>query len=143
MIQTLDLRGSRPTSAELLELVPRAVLDVSVASETAAQLIAEVRERGSAALLDQAERLDRVRPASLRVSADALTAAVDGLDPQVRAAIEESISRVRAASAAQVPRPLVTELAEGARIEQRWQPVRRAGFYVPGGKAVYPSSVIM
>ena len=143
MIQTLDLRGTRPSSAELAALVPRAILDVSVATETASQLITEVRERGSAALLDQAERLDRVRPAALRVSADELAAAVDALDPAVRDAVEESIARVRRASAAQVPPAVETELGAGARIEQRWQPVRRAGFYVPGGKAVYPSSVIM
>jgi len=143
MIQTLDLRGTRPSSAELQGLVPRAVLDVSVAAETAAQLIADVREHGSAALFAQAERLDRVRPAALRVSTDEFAAALETLDPAVRAAVEESISRVRQASAAQVPPAMVTELAEGARIEQRWQPVRRAGFYVPGGKAVYPSSVIM
>ncbi|TXK17677.1 histidinol dehydrogenase [Homoserinibacter sp. GY 40078] len=143
MIQTLDLRGTRPTSSELLELVPRAVVDVSVAAEAAAALIAEVRERGSAALFDQAERLDRVRPESLRVRPEELAAAVDGLDARVRDAVEESIARVRRASAAQVPPATTTELAPGARIEQRWQPVRRAGFYVPGGKAVYPSSVIM
>jgi histidinol dehydrogenase len=143
MIQTLDLRGTRPSSAELAALVPRAILDVSAATETASHLITEVRERGSAALLDQAERLDRVRPAALRVSADELAAAVDALDPAVRDAVEESIARVRRASAAQVPSAVETELAPGARIEQRWQPVRRAGFYVPGGKAVYPSSVIM
>jgi histidinol dehydrogenase len=143
MIQTLDLRGTRPSSAALAALVPRAILDVSVATETASHLITEVRERGSAALLDQAERLDRVRPTALRVSADELAAAVDALDPAVRDAVEESIARVRRASAAQVPSAVETELAPGARIEQRWQPVRRAGFYVPGGKAVYPSSVIM
>ncbi len=143
MIQTLDLRGTRPSSAELLALVPRAVVDVSVAAETATQLIAEVREGGTAALLAQAERLDRVRPASLRVTADELAAAADALDPAVRAAVEESIARVRAASAAQVPPPVTTTLDDGATIRQRWQPVRRAGFYVPGGKAVYPSSVIM
>lgn len=143
MIQTLDLRGTRPSAAELLELVPRATLDTGVAAEAAATLIAEVREQGSVALLAQAERLDRVRPAALRVSADDLAAAVDSLDPAVRAAVEESIRRVRLASAAQVPPSVTTELGEGARIEQRWQPVRRAGFYVPGGKAVYPSSVIM
>jgi histidinol dehydrogenase len=143
MIQTLDLRGTRPSSAELAALVPRAILDVSAATETASHLITEVRERGSAALLDQAERLDRVRPAALRVSADELAAAADALDPAVRDAVEESIARVRRASAAQVPPAVETELAPGARIEQRWQPVRRAGFYVPGGKAVYPSSVIM
>src|SRR5690606_247503 len=143
MIQTLDLRGTRPSSAELAALVPRAILDVSVATETASQLIAEVLQRGSAGLLDKAQRLDRVPPTALRVSADELAAAVEALDPAVRDAVEESISRVRRASAAQVPPSVVTELAAGARIEQRWQPVRRAGFYVPGGKAVYPSSVIM
>ena len=143
MIQTLDFRGTRLRSAELLELVPRAVVDVSVAAETAAQLIAEVREHGLSALLAQAERLDRVRPASVRVPAADLAAAADALDPAVRAAVEESITRVRAASAAQVPASTVTTLADGATIQQRWQPVRRAGFYVPGGKAVYPSSVIM
>ncbi|AYF99196.1 histidinol dehydrogenase [Protaetiibacter intestinalis] len=143
MIQTLDLRGTRPTRAELGALIPRARVDVAVASEAAHALIEEVRERGSAALLDQSERFDRVRPARLRVGADEIAAAVEALDPAVRAALEEAIVRVRRASAAQVPAPAVTELGPGARVEQRWQPVRRAGFYVPGGKAVYPSSVVM
>jgi histidinol dehydrogenase len=58
-------------------------------------------------------------------------------------ALEIAIERVRLASAAQVPAPAVTELGPGARVAQRWQPVRRVGVYVPGGKAVYPSSVVM
>ena len=143
MIQTLDLRGARPTRAELMALVPRAQVDVAVASETAAALIAEVRERGADALRDQAERLDRVRPDAVRIDPAAITAAVRALDPAVRAAIDEAISRVRRASEAQVPPPAVTDLGAGAQIVQRWQPVGRVGFYVPGGKAVYPSSVIM
>ena len=143
MVQILDLRGSRPTRAQLLELVPRAQIDVRVASETAAALIADVRERGESALLDQAERLDGVRPRSLRVDPARIAAAVAELDPAVRSAIEEAIVRVRAASEAQVPTPVVTRVDEGAEIIQRWQPVSRVGFYVPGGKAVYPSSVIM
>lgn len=143
MIQTLDLRGARPTRAELMALVPRAQVDVAVASETAAALIAEVRERGEDALRDQAERLDRVRPDAVRIDPAAITAAVRALDPAVRAAIDEAISRVRRASEAQVPPPAVTDLGAGAQIVQRWQPVGRVGFYVPGGKAVYPSSVIM
>ncbi len=61
----------------------------------------------------------------------------------MRAALEEAIVRVRQASAAQVPPSIVTELAPGARVLQRWLPVRRVGLYVPGGKAVYPSSVVM
>lgn len=143
MIQTLDLRGTRPTRAELGALIPRARVDVAVATAAAEQLIGEVRERGSAALLDQAERLDGVRPRGIRVGADEIARAVDALDPAVRAGLDEAIARVRRASAAQVPPPVVTGLGPGAVVEQRWQPVRRAGFYVPGGKAVYPSSVVM
>ncbi|MBX3195942.1 MAG: histidinol dehydrogenase [Microbacteriaceae bacterium] len=143
MIQTLDLRGTRPTRAELAALVPRARIDVTAATQTAATLIAEVRERGAEALLDQAERLDRVRPGVLRVDPASITAAVEELDPVIRAALDEAIRRVRAASEAQVPLARVTELGTGAQVVQRWQPVGRVGFYVPGGKAVYPSSVVM
>lgn len=143
MIQTLDLRGRRPSRAELVAIVPRAQVDVAVASETAAALIAEVRERGEDALRDQAERLDRVRPDVVRVDPATITAAVETLDPAVRRAIEEAVSRVRRASEAQVPPPAVTALGAGAEVVQRWQPVERVGFYVPGGKAVYPSSVVM
>jgi histidinol dehydrogenase len=143
MIQTLDLRGTRPSRAELVALVPRARIDIATASETAAALIADVRERGEAALLDQAERLDRVRPDVVRVDPATIIAAVEALAPGVRSAIEESVRRVRSASEAQVPSPAVTDLGPGAEVVQRWQPVERVGFYVPGGKAVYPSSVIM
>lgn len=143
MIQTLDLRGARPTRAELVALVPRARVDVAVAAETAASLIAEVREHGEDALRDQAERLDRVRPDVVRIDPATITAAVDALDRAVRDAIEEAIRRVRKASEAQVPPYAVTDLGAGAEIVQRWQPVERVGFYVPGGKAVYPSSVVM
>jgi histidinol dehydrogenase len=143
MIQTIDLRGTQLTPAQLLAAVPRALTDVSVASDVAADLIADVRQRGEAALLDQAERLDRVRPASVRVPASDIADAVAALDPGVRTAIEETIRRVRLASAAQVPPGLTTTIAAGAEITQRWQPVNRVGLYVPGGKAVYPSSVVM
>ncbi|UOE44880.1 histidinol dehydrogenase [Agromyces larvae] len=143
MLRIIDLRGTRPSESELLAAVPRASTDVSAALHVAQELIDDVRERGSAALVDQSERFDRVRPASVRVPADELAAAAEALDPDLRAAIEATIARVRAASAAQVPPPVTTELAPGAVIEQRWQPVARVGLYVPGGKTVYPSSVIM
>jgi histidinol dehydrogenase len=65
------------------------------------------------------------------------------LDPAVRDALEEAIDRVTRATKSQVPEPTVTEIAPGAQIIQRWQPIARVGFYVPGGKAVYPSSVVM
>ncbi|TFB92148.1 MULTISPECIES: histidinol dehydrogenase [Cryobacterium] len=143
MIQRLDLRGTRPTPAELLATIPRAVTDVTAASAVAAELISDVRARGEAALYDQAERLDRVRPDALRVPAGDIADALAGLSPEVRIAIEETIRRVRLASEAQVPPHVTTTIAEGAVITQRWQPIRRVGLYVPGGKAVYPSSVVM
>ena len=143
MIQTLDLRGRRLGRAELMTLVPRAQVDVAVASESAAQLIAEVRSGGEVALRAQAERLDGVRPASIRVDPADIAAAAEALDPAVRGALEEAIRRVRLASEVQVPPPAVTDLAPGAQVVQRWEPIERVGFYVPGGKAVYPSSVVM
>ncbi|MCW4384290.1 histidinol dehydrogenase [Salinibacterium sp. SYSU T00001] len=143
MIQTIDLTGRRPSAAELLALIPRSLTDVSAASSIAQELIDDVRARGSAALLDQAERLDGVRPAQVRVPADEISAAVATLEPDVREALEEAIVRVRAASSAQVPEPVTTSLGPGASVVQRWAPIPRVGLYVPGGKAVYPSSVVM
>jgi len=143
MMHTIDLRDQSPTRLELARLVPRAATDVSAASAVAQQLIDDVRQRGEMALLEQAERLDGVRPERIRIHADLVTRAVRALEPAVRTALETAIDRVRRATSAQVPESTVTELAPGAQVIQRWQPVNRVGFYVPGGKAVYPSSVVM
>jgi histidinol dehydrogenase len=143
MMHTIDLRDRQLSRTELAGLVPRAATDVAAATEIAAQLIADVRSRGEMALLEQAERLDGVRPERIRIHADEVNKAVRGLDSAVRDALEAAISRVRAATQAQVPVSSVTQIAPGAEVIQRWQPVNRVGFYVPGGKAVYPSSVVM
>ncbi len=143
MIQTIDLRDAQPTRIEWAGIVPRPATDASSATDAAAALIADVRERGEAALLDQAERFDGARPERIRIHADAISAAVRALDPAVRTALEESISRLTQASQAQLPQPTVTTLGPGAEVIQRWKPVDRVGLYVPGGKAVYPSSVLM
>lgn len=143
MIQTIDLRGRRPSDAELRALVHRAEVDVSAAIPVAGDLIRAVRERGVAALAEQADRFDGGRAPSIRVDPAAITAAVAQLPREVRAALDEVLVRERAASEAQVPAAAVTTLADGARITQRWQPVDRVGLYIPGGKAVYPSSVVM
>jgi histidinol dehydrogenase len=142
-MRSIDLRHVQPSRAELATLVPRASVDVSTALETASHLIEDVRARGSLALLEQAERLDGVRPRHVRVHADEISAAVRSLAPQVRDSLEEAIARVTTATEAQVPQGSITELGSGARVIQRWQPVTRVGLYVPGGKAVYPSSVVM
>lgn len=143
MLRTIDLRGRALSRAELLAEVPRATSARDEALTVAAELVADVATRGESALRAQAERFDGASGHAIRVPAAHLTEALDALDPSVREALEMAISRVRQASAAQVPAPLMTELGPGARVWQRWQPVRRVGLYVPGGKAVYPSSVVM
>ncbi|MFF1634895.1 histidinol dehydrogenase [Leifsonia sp. NPDC058248] len=143
MMQTIDLRGIQPTRAAFARLVPRPVVDVQAAMAVAARLIDDVRERGAAALAEQAEQFDGGAPATVRVPQAEIDAAVENLPADVRAALDEAIARVRQATAAQVPPPAETRIGPGATIVQRWQPVERAGLYVPGGKAVYPSSVVM
>ncbi|GAA3901375.1 histidinol dehydrogenase [Microbacterium invictum] len=143
MLRTIDLRGHDLTPRELLDAVPRATAARDAALATAERIVADVAERGEAALREQATQFDGVSGHHLRVPAAHLDEALATLDPAVRAALEEAIRRVRVASAAQVPAGVVTEIAPGARVEQRWRPVTRVGVYVPGGKAVYPSSVVM
>lgn len=143
MLRTIDLRGRAVSPADLLAAVPRGTAARDEALTTAAAVVADVAARGEASLRDQAERFDGVTGHSIRVPAAHLAEALDSLDPAIRSALEKAIARVRLASAAQVPAPVVTEIGPGARVEQHWRPVRRAGVYVPGGKAVYPSSVVM
>ncbi|KRB37653.1 histidinol dehydrogenase [Microbacterium sp. Root180] len=143
MLRTIDLRGRVLTPAELLATVPRATAAREEALATAARIVADVASHGETALRDQAEQFDGVAGHDIRVPSSHVDEAVAALDPAVRAALEEAIARVREASAAQVPGQVTTVLGAGAHVTQRWQPVRRVGLYVPGGKAVYPSSVVM
>lgn len=143
VITRIDLRGRTLSRRELLEELPRAEVDVEHAAEVVAPILAAVRARGAAELRDLAERFDGVRPVHLRVPTDAIAAAVDVLDAGVRSALEETIRRVREVHGAQRPADFTVELAPGAQVRQRWVPVRRVGLYVPGGLAVYPSSVVM
>ena len=143
VITRIDLRGRTLSRRELLAELPRAEVDVEHAAEVVAPILAAVRTRGAAELRDLAERFDGVRPVHLRVPADVVSAAVSVLDPEVRSALEETIRRVRQVHGAQRPADFTVELAPGAQVRQRWIPVRRVGLYVPGGLAVYPSSVVM
>jgi len=142
-MHTLDLRSLEAGDEWVVDIVPRAAVDVSAAVPTATHLIDDVRLRGETALIEQAERLDGVRPARIPVTAEDLARALVGLDTGVRDGLELAIDRVRAASIAQVPPSATTQFGAGARVLQRWQPVSRVGLYIPGGKAVYPSSVVM
>ena len=143
MLRTIDLRDRQLDRAGLAAVVPRATMDLAVASEIARELIDDVRARGEVALLDQAERLDGVRPAAIRIHAPEISKAVRALPADVRTALETAIERVSSTSRAQVPQGLATTIGPGAEVIQRWQPVDRVGLYVPGGKAPLASSVIM
>ena len=143
MLRKLDLRGQTLSRQDLLGLIPRVSLGEESAAAVARELIAEVREHGEKSLRQHASQFDGVSDYQIRVPQSEIDVAVGSLSAELRTSLEASISRVRLASQAQVPAQQKTELAPGARITQRWVPVERAGVYVPGGKAVYPSSVIM
>ena len=139
----IDLRGQSLTPRALTEVLPRAQVSVADAAEVVAPIMEAVRSRGAAELRDLSEKFDGVRPHHLRVPAAALSEALTTLDPEVRAALDEAIIRIRKVHAAQKPQDFTVELAPGAIVRQRWIPVSRVGLYVPGGLAVSPSSVIM
>jgi histidinol dehydrogenase len=145
VIRTIDLRGERPVSARshYRALVPRAAMDVDHAVTQVRPLLEQVRREGAAALLELSERFDGVRPEHLRVPEEAISRALGGLDPQIRGALEEAIRRVRIVHEDQRRREHITVVAPGGSVTERWIPVERVGLYVPGGLAVYPSSVVM
>lgn len=143
MLTRIDLRTSQLSPGDLNRVLPRAALDVASALEAVRPVIDDVRARGAAALRDAAERFDGVRPEHLRVPASEIALALERLDPQVRRALEISIAHNRAGHTAQLPTERSTEVVAGGVVAQRWVPVRRVGLYVPGGLAVYPSSVVM
>ncbi|MEJ5868905.1 histidinol dehydrogenase [Pseudokineococcus sp. 5B2Z-1] len=143
MIRRLDLRGRALDARELRGTLPRAEQDVESALEVVRPIVEDVRARGAAALRDLGERLDGVRPPHLRVPADALADALAALDPAVRAALEESVRRARLVHADQRRTDTTTQVVPGGTVTERWVPVGRVGLYVPGGVAVYPSSVVM
>ena len=145
VIRRLDLRRSPEdgASADYAAAVPRAAFDVGHAVEIVKPICEDVRVRGADAVLDAGERLDGVRPATLAVPAESLAEALDKLDPDVRAGLEESIARLRVTCQAELETTLVNNVADGARVERRIVPMQRVGLYVPGGLAPLVSTVIM
>ncbi|WP_297081303.1 histidinol dehydrogenase [uncultured Demequina sp.] len=143
MLSRIDLRDRDLTTRELLGIVPRADVDVAHALAIVQPILDDVRSRGAQALRAYGERFDGVTPEHLRVPADRIEAAVATQDDAVLDGLREAISRVRTFHEATVPPPVSVDVAPGATVSQRWIPVGRVGLYVPGGLAVYPSSVVM
>ncbi|MHC5560208.1 histidinol dehydrogenase [Kocuria sp. U4B] len=143
-LRTIDLRGRHLSWSELRSVVPRQSTGSRASAEQAvAEILEAVRTEGAAALRRYAQRFDGVEQDRLRVDPAGIRRAVDALDPAVRRGLETAIERTRAFAQAQRPADARVEVAPGAVLVHRWTPLRRAGLYVPGGLAVYPSSVVM
>ncbi|WP_420033172.1 histidinol dehydrogenase [Streptomyces sp. cg28] len=144
MISRIDLRGAAlPEGQALRSLLPRADFDVSAALEKVRPICEDVHHRGDAALIEYGEKFDGVTLESVRVPAEALATALADLDPAVRAALEESIRRARIVHREQRRTGHTTQVVPGGSVTEKWVPVERVGLYAPGGRSVYPSSVIM
>ncbi|SDJ15268.1 histidinol-phosphate aminotransferase [Frankineae bacterium MT45] len=141
MLRRLDLTTSAP--ADLRRVLPRAKVDVAAAMAVVEPVVNAVSEHGYAAARDATRRFDGVDVAEPRVARDALRAAADQLDPQVRDALVESIRRAKIGHNAQRREDVTTQVVPGGTVTERWIAVGRVGLYVPGGLAVYPSSVVM
>ena len=139
----IDLRGRATSTAELRTALPRGGVDVDSVLHLVKPVVDAIRERGADAALEFSEKFDGVRPASVRVPAAELTRALAELDPAVRTALEVAIERTRLVHADQRRTDTKTEVVDGGTVTERWVPVERVGLYVPGGNAVYPSSVVM
>jgi len=128
------------TAPEPAPAEPAAELEATVA-----EILAEVRRGGDAAVLSLTERFDHAElgPDGLRVDARELEASIGVLEPAVLSGLRTAIANVRAVARAQLREPVDVELEQGQRVRVAELPVRRAGVYAPGGRAAYPSSVVM
>jgi len=128
---------------EIRALVPRATLDVAGAMRDVQEIIEQVRSGGVPTLLDLGEKFDGVRPPALRVSSSQISESLNSLDPKVRDALLLSIARIKKVHQEQLRSDKTVTVIPGGTVTERWVPVDRVGLYVPGGRAVYPSSVMM
>ncbi len=124
-------------------MVPRARIVVEDAIEQVRPILADVAERGLVAVEEWSERFDKAHLPGIRVPREQIDRAVAELDDNVATALHEAIARARRVHENQLPRDIATTVVPGGNVTQRWIPVGRVGLYVPGGRAAYPSSVVM
>ncbi len=140
MLARIDLRGR---DVDPRDVLPRARVDVEVALDAVRPVCDAVRDGGAGAVRELTARFDGVDLAELRVPEDRLREALAELDPALRAALEEATRRARLVHEGQRRADVTVDVGPGARVTERWVPVRRVGLYVPGGLVAYPSSVVM
>ena len=143
MIRTVDLRGRTLSKAQYNLELPRATLNVAEAMVLVQPILDRVKNGTEADLIALAQEFDDVTPTSIRVPQEDLQKALSELEPGIRTALELSIARVKKVHNDQVRTEKTTTVVDGGTVTEKWIPVDRVGLYVPGGRAVYPSSVMM
>lgn len=143
MIRTVDLRGKALSKSGYISKLPRASFNIDQALELIQPILQRVKNGTELDLIELAQEFDDIRPTAIRVPQSDLDSALQKLDPKVRAALDLSIGRIKKVHNDQVRSEKTTTLVEGATVTEKWIPVDRVGLYVPGGRAVYPSSVMM
>jgi histidinol dehydrogenase len=143
MMRLVDLRGQRLSKAGYSQAIPRAALDVAEAMKLVEPILLRVKNGNEEDLISLAQEFDRVTPPSIKVPRAELTKALKELDPAIRSALEISVQRIRKVHEDQRRSETTTTVVDGGTVTEKWVPVDRVGLYVPGGRAVYPSSVMM
>jgi histidinol dehydrogenase len=143
MMRLVDLRGQRLSKAGYSQAIPRAALDVAEAMKLVEPILLRVKNGNEEDLISLAQEFDRVTPPSIKVPRGELTKALKELDPAIRSALEISAQRIRKVHEDQRRSETTTTVVDGGTVTEKWVPVDRVGLYVPGGRAVYPSSVMM
>jgi histidinol dehydrogenase len=143
MMRLVDLRGLRLSKAAYTKLIPRAALDVAAAMRLIEPILLRVKNGNESDLIALAKEFDAVAPLSIKVPRAELSKALKELNPAIRSALELSAQRIRKVHNDQVRSETVTKVVDGGSVTEKWVPVDRVGLYVPGGRAVYPSSVMM
>ncbi|WP_018297041.1 histidinol dehydrogenase [Corynebacterium lubricantis] len=143
MLKVTDLRGRTPSTSELRRVLPRGGTDVNAVLPTVTPIVEDVKCHGAKKALEYGQKFDGITPESVRVPQSVIDAALEGISDEVEEALKQAIARIRKVHAEQKPAAHTTELAPGATVTEKFLPVQRVGLYVPGGEAVYPSSVLM
>ncbi len=131
--------------AEFTTMLGQARETTETVDRAVTAIIADIRARGDAALLDYTARFDRMELTAdrLRITSAEIDAAVAQVSPELLAALDTAANRIEAFHRAQMPRDLDYTDEQGMRLGMRWRALDAVGLYVPGGKAAYPSSVLM
>lgn len=144
-MRRLDLRGKSSSldKRQVRQLIPRASLSIESVMPQVQAIIESIRLGDERTALEFGLRFDGVAPSTIKVPHEVIKRALDQLDPNILDAVKVSIERIRKVHQAQVRSESRVSVESGATVTEKWLPVDRVALYVPGGKAVYPSSVMM